>query len=132
VRLSRRVNDVVLYNTPQWRQEPPALVRDKRVLIVDEICGTGETIGMVKEKVMAMGAAEARSAVMYAHTWGPDVPDYIVLVTDALLLNPWDREIFQEGDFHIHPEYRDALRHQGIEPDASLLIPAPAFELAKG
>jgi uncharacterized protein len=133
VRVSRRVNDVVQYNTPQWRQEPPASqIRDKRVLIVDEICGTGETIGMVKEKVMAMGAAEARSAVLYAHTWGVDVPDYIGLVTDALLINPWDREIFREGEFLFSPEYGDALRHQGVEPDASLLIPATPFELAKG
>jgi hypoxanthine phosphoribosyltransferase len=132
VRVSRRVNDVVQYNTPQWRQEPPALVRDKRVLIVDEICGTGETIGMVKEKVMAMGAAEARSAVLYAHSWGTEMPDYLALVTDALLINPWDREIFREGEFLFSPEYADALRQQGVEPDASLLIPATPFELAKG
>ena len=39
-----------------------------RVLIVDEISGTGETIAMVKRKVEALGARAVRSAVLYAHT----------------------------------------------------------------
>lgn len=132
VRVSRRVNDIPRYNSPQWLLEPPSLVRDKRVLIVDEICGTGETISMVKEKVLAMGAAEVRSAVLYAHSWGTETPDYIGLITDAFLLNPWDRELFHEGEFRIHPEYEGGLRQQGVEPDDSLLIPATPFELAKG
>lgn len=132
VRVSRRVNDVPHYDSPQWLQEPPPLVRGKRVLIVDEISSTGETIKVVKEKVLAMGAAEVRSAVLYAHSWSADVPDYIGIVSDTLIMNPWDRELFQEGEFRLHPEYGGALRQQGIEPDRSFLIPATPFELAKG
>ncbi|HEX6386031.1 MAG TPA: phosphoribosyltransferase family protein [Anaerolineae bacterium] len=132
VRVSRRINDVVKYESPQWLLEPPVLVKDRRVLIVDEICGTGETISLVKGKVESMGARDVRSAVMYAHTWGVAVPDYIGLVTDALLLNPWDREILKDGVFLFLPEYVEALADQGIEADSSLLINATQFELAKG
>jgi hypoxanthine phosphoribosyltransferase len=132
VRVSRRVNDIVKYKSPQWLIEPPAEVADRRVLIVDEICGTGETIVMVKEKVAALGAAAIKSAVLYAHTWGVDVPDYIGLVTDALLLNPWDREIWRDGTFEFHPEYAAALAHQGVEFEPLLLINATSFDLAKG
>jgi hypoxanthine phosphoribosyltransferase len=132
VRVTRRVNDVVTYQKPQWRVEPPPLVSGRRVLIVDEICGSGETIGMVKERAAALGAQEVRSAVLYAHTWGVAVPDYIGLVTDALLLNPWDREILSEGTFQFAPEYVEALRHQGLDADDSLLISATPFDLAKG
>ena len=125
------VNDIVKYNSPQWLVEPPPLVKGQRVLVVDEICGSGETLTLVKEKAESLGAKEIRSAVMYAHTWGVAVPDYIGLITDALLLNPWDREILREGSFQFHPEYVGALAQQGVEPDPSLLIQATPIELAK-
>jgi hypoxanthine phosphoribosyltransferase len=129
--ISRRVNDIVKYQSPHWLLEPPPLVKGRCVLVVDEICATGETITMVKEKAESLGAKEIRSAVMYAHTWGVTVPDYIGLISDALLLNPWDREILKDGSFQFHPEYVGALTHQGVEPDASLLIQATPIELAK-
>jgi hypoxanthine phosphoribosyltransferase len=131
VRLSRRVNDVVTYQRPRWLVEPPPAVRNRRVLIVDEICSTGETLAMVKDKVEALGARAVKSAVLYAHTKGVPVPDYIGLITDALILNPWDREIFQDGAFQFHPEYAGALAQQGLEGDRSLLIDAPAIKAAK-
>jgi hypoxanthine phosphoribosyltransferase len=131
VRVSRRVNNQVKYDNPRWLVEPPALVDGKRVLIVDEICGIGETISMVKERVKSLGAREVRSAVLYAHTWGTNVPDYVGLVSDALLLNPWDREVLIDGAFQMEHEYVEALTQQGIAPDPSLLIKATSFELAK-
>ncbi len=131
LRLSRRVNDQIVHERPQWLVEPPAAVAGKRVLIVDEIASTGETLMVVKEKVEELGAGEARTAVLYAHTWGAHVPDYIGLVSDALLLNPWDREIWQDGAFRFHPEYAGALEQQGIAAEPSLLIPATTFTVAK-
>jgi hypoxanthine phosphoribosyltransferase len=131
VRLSRRVHDVVEYARPRWLVEPPDRVEGCRVLIVDEICDSGGTLEMVAQKVASLGAKEVRSAVLYAHTQGASVPDYIGLITDALLLNPWDREILREGRFCFHPEYVQALAEQGIAPDPSLLIQATPIELAK-
>lgn len=132
VRLSRRVNDIVKYRSPKWLVTPPRRVKGRRVLVVDEITSSGETIRMVKERAEALGAAEVRSAVMYAHTSGVSVPDYIGLVTDALLLNPWDREIFKDGAFRFHPEYVSALEAQGLQPDPALLIAAEPITAAKG
>lgn len=132
VRVSRRVNDVVKYQRPKWLIEPPAKVAGRKVLIVDEICSTGETISIVKEKVEDLGASSIKSAVLYAHSWRSDVPDYIGLITDALVLNPWDREILQEGMFHFHPEYVEALAHQGLVVKPDLLIQATEIRLAKG
>jgi uncharacterized protein len=132
VRVSRRINDVVMHENPQWMIEPPAEIAHRRVLIVDEICDSGETILMVKEKAAALGASQVKSAVLYAHTRGASVPDYIGLITDALLLNPWDREIFRDGKFQFHPEYVEALTHQGLEASPQMLIPASIIGLAKG
>ena len=132
VRVSRRVEDVVKYKKPRWLVKPPALVKASRVLIVDEICGSGETISMVKKETEELGAEQVRSAVLYAHSWGAAIPDYIGLITDALLLNPWDREIFRDGTFQFHPEYVSALSLQDLAPDPSLLIHAPVRKIDKG
>ena len=131
IRLSRRVNDQVQHDEPQWLVEPPETVRGQRVLVVDEISSAGETIRLVKDKVAELGASEIRSAVLYAHTGGVYVPDYIGLISDALLLNPWDREIYGEGGFAMHPEYAEALVQQGTTPDSGLLIGAQAITPAK-
>lgn len=132
VRLSRRVNDVVTHASPVWLVRPPQAVRGQRALVVDEISSTGETLRVVKAEVEKLGAAAVRCAVLYAHSWGTETPDYIGLVSDELLLNPWDREIFANGAFQMHPEYAGALAEQGLQPAPDLLIPAPDFTLAKG
>jgi hypoxanthine phosphoribosyltransferase len=132
IRLSRRENDVITYDHPQWIARPPVEVRNRRVLVVDEICSSGETLSIVKDEVNAMGAGEVRSAVLYAHTWGVSIPDYIGMITDALILNPWDREIWEDGGFQFHPEYVGALAEQGLEPDPTLLVDAPFIRAEKG
>jgi len=131
VRLSRRQNDVVVRESPLWLVEPPAAVAGRRVLVVDEMCSSGETVRLVCARALALGATEARAATLYAHTWGVDAVDYTGLVTDELVLNPWDRDIYRDGAFHFHPEYVAALAQQGLDPDSSLLIPATPFVAAK-
>jgi hypoxanthine phosphoribosyltransferase len=132
VRVSRRVNDVVMYDVPRWILAPPPTIVGQRVLIVDEICSSGKTLSMVKERAQALGAKQVKSAVLYAHTWGASTPDAIGLITDALVLNPWDREVLRAGVFQFNPEYVEALGLQGRGPDRSLLIAAPPITLAKG
>lgn len=133
VRLSRRVRDVVKYQRPRWLVRPPAsVVKAQRVLIVDEVCDSGETLAMVSEKMQALDADAIRSAVLYSHSWGASIPDYIGLITDRLILNPWDREILLDGSFQFHPEYVQALAQQGMEPALDMLIEAPRYKIAKG
>lgn len=132
IRLTRRMRDIPTFERPQWRVGPPDEVAGQRVLTVDEISGSGETLTMVKERVLALGAAEVRSAVMYAHSWGADVPDYICLISDALLINPWDREVFTDDVFRLHPEYVQALAAQGRDAAGLQVIPGRRFTLAKG
>ena len=132
VRLTRRQDDVVVRDTPLWLVEPPASVAGRRVLVVDEMASTGETVRLVRERALALGAAEARTATLYAHTWGADAVDYTGLITEELVLNPWDREIYRDGAFRFHPEYVGALAEQGLAAGPALLIPATPFVAAKG
>ena len=131
VRLSRRQDDVVVRRTPLWLVEPPAAVAGRRVLIVDEMCSSGETLRLVRERALALGAAEARTATLYAHTWGVDAVDYTGLITDELVMNPWDREVYRDGAFAFHPEYAAALAEQGVVAGPGLLVPATPFLAAK-
>lgn len=131
IRVTRRVNDVVTYQHPVWLTTLPDAVKGAKVLIVDEICSTGATLTTIKDEALRIGAAEARCAVMCAHTRGKDIPDYIGLISDELILNPWDREILKDGQFVFHPEYVFALEKQGIQPDQALLLGIDAFELAR-
>jgi len=131
VRVSRRINDIVMYKEPQWIIPPPSEIAHRRAVVVDEICDSGETIVMVKNKCLDLGASTVKSAVLYAHTKAVHVPDYIGIITDELLLNPWDREVFRDGEFLFNPEYAEALQQQGQEANPNLLIPTKAFRLAK-
>ena len=131
IRITRRFKDQVVYDKPVWIVKPPSIVKDQRVLIVDEICGAGQTLIMIKEEVERLGAREIRSAVLYAHEQGKAIPDYIGIISDELILNPWDREIIREGQFVLHPEYVHALAQQGMMPDSSLLPGIDPPKLAK-
>lgn len=133
IRLTRRQNDRVVHDMPRWVLQPPATeVHGRRVLIVDEICSEGITLRMAEQEAQTLGAVEVRSAVLYAHTWGQGVPDYIGLITDELIMNPWDREVVTDGRFVFHPEYAHALEQQGLRPDPALLIGVEPYPLAKG
>ena len=131
IRLTRRVNDQITHATPRWLLRPPDLIRGQRVLIVDEICDTGETLRMAAQTVKALAVEGLRSAVLYSHTQNSDIPDFIGLISDALILNPWDREILVETEFHFHPEYLNAMNSQNLRPDLMDLLPPTAEKIAK-
>jgi hypothetical protein len=46
------------------------------------------------------------------------MPDVVALVSDALVLQPWDYHAYIDGRWQVHPEYAEALSAQGIQPDA--------------
>jgi uncharacterized protein len=131
VRLTRRINDVMVRQKPKWLMKPPRIVKRKRILVVDEISSSGQTLEIVMRRAKAMGAVEVRSAVLYAHSWGIQTPDYIGIISDALILNPWDREILVDGIFRFHPEYVGALAMQGIVPEEFLLSTGGIAALSK-
>lgn len=131
IKITRRVHDQVVYDAPVWGVKPPEVVQAQRVLLVDEICNEGITLRMAKEAVEQLGAREVRCAVLYAHEQGKALPDYIGIISDALILNPWDRDIVREGRFIWHPEYVHALAQQGRGPEPSLLLGLEALPLAK-
>jgi hypoxanthine phosphoribosyltransferase len=111
IRLTRRVNDVIKYSKPKWIIKPTKdMVLNKNVLIVDEICDSGETLMIVKEMVKKLGAINVTCAVLYSHKRAQDIPDYIGIITDKLVINPWDRMIVKNKKLVENPEYINALK----------------------
>lgn len=110
IRLTRRYEDAVVREKPVWLVRPPEKVRGRRVLIVDEIVDSGHTLALAAEEVLGLQAVEARTASLFAHSWAQPRPDFVALTSDALILNPWDREVLIHGKWTTHPELAAALK----------------------
>jgi uncharacterized protein len=82
---------------------PPASIRGRRVLIVDETCDTGSTIKLALSEVRALRPLEVRTAVSFKT--GEYSPDYSAFATEKLIILPWDREIIQGGELVMRPDY---------------------------
>ena len=111
-RVSRRVDDEVKYQHPQWIVDVATDVKDKIVAVVDEIADTGETLALVAARVAERGAKHAITAALVAHTWANPMPAVVALTTDALVLFPWDEQVYIDGKWQPHPELVEALKHQ--------------------
>jgi hypoxanthine phosphoribosyltransferase len=106
--VSRRFGADTVRATPAVLSEAPRAVRDRRVLVVDETCDTGDTMRMAVAALVNAGAAEVRTAV--AFQTGPYQPDFHALATESTIVLPWDREVLRDGDLVPNPLYADALR----------------------
>src|SRR5687768_11509878 len=86
---------------------PPATIRGRRVLVVDETCDTGSTMRLALSEVRALQPAEVRSAVSFKT--GEYTPDFHAFETDNFIILPWDREIIQGGELITRPDYAARL-----------------------
>jgi len=62
---------------------------DKRVLIVDDIVDTGESLAFVVAE-LERRAKELRTATVYRKPWTQFTPDYYARETDAWVVFPWE------------------------------------------
>jgi hypoxanthine phosphoribosyltransferase len=79
---------------PKFLQFPDgALVRDRRLLVVDDVWGSGRTITAVKNGISAAGG-EPYTCVLhfnpYRNLFGSLRPDYYAAITDAHIVYPWE------------------------------------------
>jgi hypoxanthine phosphoribosyltransferase len=86
---------------------PPASIVGRRVLVVDETCDTGSTIKLALNEVRALHPAEVRSAVSFKT--GDYAPDFYAFETENFIILPWDREIIQDGELIVRPDYAERL-----------------------
>ena len=110
VRLSHLLGDKLLrmihikfYKGVNLRRERPGLLADvgklpKKVLIVDDVADTGETLEFVLKHVRAKGAKEVKVATVAYKPKSCVKPDYYVFETDKWIVFPWEEMPVQRKD----------------------------------
>jgi hypoxanthine phosphoribosyltransferase len=112
IRLTRRLNDEVVYEIPVWKVPVPHEVTGKVVAVIDEIADTGETLAMVADSAKALGAVQVVTASLVSHSWADPAPQISPLVSDEFIIFPWAQQVLDGGKWITHPEITAGLEAQ--------------------
>ena len=105
--VSRRYGAEAPREAPAVFGTAPAAVRNKRVLIVDETCDSGDTLRLAVNAILGAGASDVKTAVGFKT--GPYEPDFHSIATESTIVLPWDREILIDGELVTNPLYAGVL-----------------------
>ena len=108
MKISRRDGDEQVRERPAILSAAPTTARGQRVLIVDEISSSGETLRMALSAVRNVGPSEVRTATAFVRPRGYK-PDYFALETDQTVIFPWDRKVFLDNKLVVNPLYQGVL-----------------------
>jgi hypoxanthine phosphoribosyltransferase len=78
---------------PTIVQPISADVKGKKVLLVDDVADSGESLKLVKDYLLAQGAEDVKICTIYFKPWSIVVPDFYVRETDAWICFP--HEIYE-------------------------------------
>jgi uncharacterized protein len=112
IRITRRYNDRVVSKRPVWKTNLTVNIKNKRILIVDDIADTGETLAMVVKKAKKAEAGKITTACVVSHSWPKNKPDLYYLESDQLIVFPWDTKILVGSRWQLNSEIRKALNFQ--------------------
>lgn len=94
VRISRRSRDPgegARSTSPRLSGEMPRELKGRRVLIVDDVASSGDTLELASQLARKVGAKQVKTACLVARPEG-FAPDYHALATPGLVVFPWDYE----------------------------------------
>ncbi len=77
---------------PNLTQPVSISVKDKKVLVVDDVADTGESLKLVKSHLKEQGASEVRVTTIYYKPWSVTVPDYYEKETCRWVIFPWEQK----------------------------------------
>jgi hypothetical protein len=67
-------------------------VRTNKVLVVDDVADTGESLRLVRAHLSEQGASEVKIATIYYKPWSVTIPDYYEKETKSWIIFPWERK----------------------------------------
>lgn len=108
MKISRRSGGARTRERPELFSTAPPQASGKRVLLVDELTTSGDTLRIALAEIRNVAPAEVRTATSFARSGGYR-PDYVALETDSLIVYPWDRQVLRDGELVAPPEYAAAL-----------------------
>jgi len=77
---------------PLITQPVSVSVRDKEVLLMDDVADTGKSLRLVKGHLKEKGATEVKIATIYYKPWSVVFPDYYAKETRSWIIFPWERK----------------------------------------
>lgn len=99
VRISRRSRVHSTRGKPRLSGSMPRELKGRRVLIVDDVSATGETLKLAKKLATKVGARSLRTATLVSRTEG-FAADFSALSSDALFVFPWDyADVMEDARF---------------------------------
>jgi hypothetical protein len=104
MKISRR-DGSALRAEPRVLSATPVRCRGKRVLIVDEITTSGDTLRLALAAVREVGPADVRTATSFVRPGGYR-PNYFAMESDQLIVYPWDRQVVTDGELVAGPLYQ--------------------------
>ena len=108
MKISRKQSDKQILERPAVLSAAPVQARGKRVLLVDEIATSGDTLRLGLVAIRDIDPMEVRTATSFARTKGYKA-DYFALETDATIIFPWDRKVFEGERLVVNPRYQGAV-----------------------
>jgi hypoxanthine phosphoribosyltransferase len=77
---------------PVITQPVSVSVKGKRVLVMDDVADTGESLRLVRSYLEEQGATEVKTATIYYKPWSVIIPDYYEKETRSWIIFPWERK----------------------------------------
>jgi uncharacterized protein len=108
MKISRREGGERVRQRPAILSAAPPQCADRRVVLVDEITTSGDTLRLALAALRDVGAGEIRTATTFVRPQGYR-PDFLALETSATIVFPWDRKIFEDGEWVVNPRYAGVL-----------------------
>lgn len=108
MKITRREGDTVVRERPEILSAAPRQAAGRKVVLVDEITSSGDTLRMGLAAVRDVGPTDLRTATCFVRPMG-NRPDYFALETDQTIIFPWDRKVFHGDELVVNPRYVDAL-----------------------
>ncbi len=106
--ISRREHGEKVRERPEILSAAPSEARGKRVVLVDEVCTSGETFRMGLAALRGVGASQVQTASVFVRPGGY-ASDFYALETDATVIFPWDRKILEGGEWVVNPRYENVI-----------------------
>jgi uncharacterized protein len=105
LKISRDAGGERVRERPKILSAAPKDAAGKRVLVVDELCTSGETMRIALNALRQVSPAEVRTATSLIKVGGYR-PDYYALETASTVAFPWDRHVLNaEGEIVTNPLY---------------------------
>lgn len=99
VRISRRSRDKAHdEKKPSLLGEMPRELKNLRVLVVDDIASSGDTLELARALLSSVGAKDVATACLVSKEEGFQ-PDYQAMATDDLVVFPWDYDLVNDARF---------------------------------